>query len=206
MPTLPIELIVEILSRLPVKTLLKFRCVSKSWLALIRSPEFVKTHLNVSAKNKDYTHHRLVLTETINLFSSFNIQYILRDCSISSLRNNSGIEASDLNYPMKNQQQSVCVVGSVNGLICLAIKDTDLVLWNPSIRLFKNLPDSGPSVTGDYHFDSCIYGFGYDESNDDYKVVGVLWNRYKLWHPLEVKIYSLKSNSWRSMDDIPDGL
>ncbi|XP_059288388.1 F-box/kelch-repeat protein At3g23880-like [Lycium ferocissimum] len=146
MPTLPIELIVEILSRLPVKTLLKFRCVSKSWLALIRSPEFVKTHLNVSAKNKDYTHHRLVLTETINLFSSFNIQYM----------------------------------------------DTDLVLWNPSIRLFKNLPDSGPSVTGDYHFDSCIYGFGYDESNDDYKVVGVLWNRYKLWHPLEVKIYSLR--------------
>ncbi|XP_055811917.1 F-box/kelch-repeat protein At3g23880-like [Solanum dulcamara] len=210
MPTLPTELIIEILSRVSVKSLLKFRCVSKSWLALIRSPQFVKTHVSVSAKNKDYTHHRLVLTEVRNFFTSHDVQYILKDCSLSSLRNDSVIEPLDLNYPMKNPQLNVCVVGSVNGLICLDIEENDLVLWNPSLRLYKKLPDSRLKVSGGSHIDratSVIYGFGYDESSDDYKVVGVLcMERRCTFHHLEVKIYSLKSNSWRSKDGIPDGV
>lgn len=118
-----------------MKSLLKFRCVSKLWRSLISSPQFVKTHLSVSAKNKDYTHHRLVLTEIRNLFTSLDVQYILRDCSVKSLRNDSVIEALDLNYyPMNNPKLSVSTVGSVNGLICLAIDGNDLVLWNRQLE------------------------------------------------------------------------
>ncbi|OIT27853.1 PREDICTED: F-box/kelch-repeat protein At3g23880-like [Nicotiana attenuata] len=201
-PTLPTELITEILSRLPVKTLVRFRSVSKSWLALVSSPEFVKTHLSVSANNKDYTHHRLVLTAGGNIFSSREIDYFLRDCSLSSLRNDSVTEAFRLNYPMNKPHKSVTVVGSVNGLICLAIDDIDLFLWNPSVRRYKNLPHPRPTV---YHFGWFKYGFGYDESNDDYKIVGIFRNHdNERLHHVEIKIYSLKSNSWRSKSDIPD--
>ena len=42
---LPRELIVDILSRLPVKTLCRFKCVLKPWRSLISDPDFVKTHL-----------------------------------------------------------------------------------------------------------------------------------------------------------------
>ncbi|MCD9560534.1 hypothetical protein HAX54_019231, partial [Datura stramonium] len=113
---------------------------------------------------------------------------------------------------MNSPRQSVSVVGSVNGLICLVIKDNDLVLWNPSIRKFRKLPDSGLKfeVSIGSYFDSytiVMYGFGYDESTDDYKVVGVLCNdKYNILHHVEVKIYSLKSDSWRSKNDIPDGV
>ncbi|WMV28831.1 hypothetical protein MTR67_022216 [Solanum verrucosum] len=42
MGCLPEELIEAILVRVPVKYLLQFKCVSKYWLNLISSPEFVK--------------------------------------------------------------------------------------------------------------------------------------------------------------------
>ncbi|CAN4092894.1 unnamed protein product [Withania somnifera] len=204
MPTLPIELITDVLLNLPVKSLLQFRSVSKSWLALISSPQFVKTHLSISAKNQ-----RLVLTEIANSFTSRETQIILKDYSLTSLRNDSVIEAFDLDYPMNKPRQDVTILGSVNGLICLVIEDNDLVLWNPSIRLFKKLPDcrlrfvnSGNAIPT-----SVIYGFGYDESSDDYKVVGVLCiERNNILHHVEVEIYSLKSDSWRSKDDITDGV
>ncbi|PRQ33711.1 putative F-box domain, galactose oxidase/kelch, beta-propeller, F-box associated interaction [Rosa chinensis] len=40
------DIISEILARLPVKSLMRFRCVSKSWSALISDPFFTKKHLS----------------------------------------------------------------------------------------------------------------------------------------------------------------
>ncbi|XP_042488002.1 F-box/kelch-repeat protein At3g06240-like [Macadamia integrifolia] len=45
---LPEVLIMDILSRLPVKSLLRFRCVSKPRCALITDPPFIKMHLSQS--------------------------------------------------------------------------------------------------------------------------------------------------------------
>ncbi|XP_024634200.1 uncharacterized protein [Medicago truncatula] len=58
------DLIVEVLSFLPVKSLLQFRCVSKSWKTLISDPTFVKLHLEKSQSRnlKLFT----IITERIN--------------------------------------------------------------------------------------------------------------------------------------------
>ncbi|KAM3340851.1 hypothetical protein P3S68_028486 [Capsicum galapagoense] len=45
MSDIPPEVIDEILSRLPVKSLLRFKCVSKSFKSLIDSPKFIQAHL-----------------------------------------------------------------------------------------------------------------------------------------------------------------
>ncbi|KAG5581767.1 hypothetical protein H5410_052394, partial [Solanum commersonii] len=130
---LPPELITEILSRLPVKSLLKFRSVLKFWLALISSPEFINTHLSIY--NKDQRHHRLMLGPVIEL--------------------------SDLNYPMKDKCKEGFSVGSINGLICVVHGlrlPIHLFLWNPSIRKYKKLPNSRHK----FRYDDHIYGFGYD--------------------------------------------
>lgn len=45
---LPSDIITEILSRLPVRTIATCKCVGKSWLQLIESPQFAKHHLSKS--------------------------------------------------------------------------------------------------------------------------------------------------------------
>ncbi|GLT69569.1 hypothetical protein SLA2020_417100 [Shorea laevis] len=56
MSTLPPEFIEEILTELPVKSLVRFLCVSKSCYALINDPDFIKKHLKRSIEtNRERT-------------------------------------------------------------------------------------------------------------------------------------------------------
>lgn len=92
---------------------------------------------------------------------------------------------------------SVMILGSVNGLICLVGERYDLFLWNPSNRKYKKLPDP----TSTMWFEQWrIYGFGDDEFHDDYKLVGGFCSDDKSGLG-GLKIYSLNSDSWGSVDD-----
>ncbi|KAL2587273.1 hypothetical protein AAZV13_13G101900 [Glycine max] len=57
------ELLLETLSWVPVKTRMRFRCVSKWWCSLVFNPTFVKLHLQRSSKNT----HILVTFEDQNI-------------------------------------------------------------------------------------------------------------------------------------------
>ncbi|KAH0698839.1 hypothetical protein KY284_013054 [Solanum tuberosum] len=196
-PVLPEELVTQILLRLPVKSLLKFRSVSKSWLGLISNPEFINTHLSKSANNKDFTHHRFMLSFCLP-------KYNLKDCSASSLLYDSVAEALDLEYPTKEIRRSVEIVGSVNGLICLVIAKKYFLIWNPSIRKFKKLPECRDELCFGHH---SMYGFVYDEVHGDYKVVAGFNNEgYGYSFLVKVKMYSLNSDSWTSLEDFESGV
>ncbi|KAM0041693.1 putative F-box domain-containing protein [Helianthus debilis subsp. tardiflorus] len=63
----PEEIIEEIFSRLPVKSILRFRSLSKSWLSIISGPLFTKLQINratrtalfISARDKDNGYRHL---------------------------------------------------------------------------------------------------------------------------------------------------
>ncbi|PHU13154.1 hypothetical protein BC332_20084 [Capsicum chinense] len=150
----PTEIVTEILSRLPVKSLLRFKSVLKSWSSLICSPEFTKYHLNLSANNnKDYANHSV-------MWRVAQPEFNLKECPI--------MEETNLDYHMKNSGISCVIEDSVNGLICLVNEAKELFLWNPALRKYKKFPDFRTKLKDDGH---CTYGFGYDDIHDDYKVV-----------------------------------
>ncbi|RXH90692.1 hypothetical protein DVH24_035456 [Malus domestica] len=60
---IPEEILFEILVRLPVKSLLRFRCVCKSWNTLISSPDFRNAHLEKNIMRDSYDY---VLIRTAN--------------------------------------------------------------------------------------------------------------------------------------------
>lgn len=110
----------------------------------------------------------------------------------------------ELDYPMKHPDRSVWIVGSINGLICIAIDEQDTFLWNPSTRISKKLADPGIKVRRGYLI---VYGFGYDESTDDYKVVGIFCTFHSEYlFETEVKVYSSRTDFWRRIGDFPSGV
>ncbi|XP_019239177.1 PREDICTED: F-box/kelch-repeat protein At3g23880-like [Nicotiana attenuata] len=114
LPVLPLEIIHEILLILPVKALLKMRCVSKSWLYLISSPQFIKTNLKFSAKKQDL---RLLFSGSPEnnsprcyTWSLYAIMYQ------ESLHQPVELDLSCKDYHM--------VEGSCDGLFCLSVGRT----------------------------------------------------------------------------------
>lgn len=198
LPFLPDEILLEILSRLPVKSLLKFRCVCKSWFSLISDPYFVKKQLNLSTQSTHFTHHKIILSAT-------TAEFHLKSCSVTSLFDNPSTSTicEDLNYPVKNKFRHDGIVGSCNGLLCFAIKGDCVLLWNPSIRVSKKSPPLGNNWRP-----GCFtaFGLGYDHVADDYKVVAVFCDPNEFFSESKVKVYSMATNSWRKIQDFPHGV
>ncbi|OMP08790.1 hypothetical protein COLO4_06123 [Corchorus olitorius] len=105
------------------------------------------------------------------------------------------------------------ILGSCNGLVALLCRDTKkddekmfkICFLNPSTRVSRYLPMKIPydKVYG-YGYDSVsddhgkVYGFGYDPVSDDYKLVQVSKAKNKIIP--KTKVYSLNSDSWKSID------
>ncbi|KAK9094744.1 hypothetical protein Scep_026213 [Stephania cephalantha] len=144
MSIFPPEIIECILSRLPVKSLVRFRCVSKSWLELINDPDFIKSHLEQSNLSND-------------------IKIMLKsDFIIYSLDIVDGNLVVDPHCPYETSfwDDDKEILGSYNGLIYMFSVGFNSV-WNPSTRERIILPDCPPRLSGDIiDYIEASYGTG----------------------------------------------
>ncbi|ONI13668.1 hypothetical protein PRUPE_4G236300 [Prunus persica] len=95
-PDFTSDIILENLSRLPVKLLCRFRCVSKSWRSLMADPDFVKIHLNKAIENEDIFNQRrrLIFTDlSTRLLYSLNLDEFLSNNN-EFLNNNNDADCS----------------------------------------------------------------------------------------------------------------
>ncbi|KAI8556174.1 hypothetical protein RHMOL_Rhmol05G0231300 [Rhododendron molle] len=199
LPHLPLETIVEILSRVPVKSLLRFRCVSKSWRSLISDPKFAKAHLSLASASTDYTHHRLLL------ITSGGPNPYLKSCSVSSIMHEqSDTTAVDLDYPFDKPRKRVWIGfnGSCNGLVCIMVPGYIMYLWNPATRKSMELPLI--KMRNNVFSHTC--GIGYDDSVDDYKVVVILSAHVNTVIQKRVEVYTIRTDSWRRIRDCSHSL
>ncbi|XP_061341688.1 F-box/kelch-repeat protein At3g23880-like [Gastrolobium bilobum] len=183
--TLPDELIEETLLRLPVRSLLRFKCVCKSWLTLISNPQFAKSHYDIAAAPT----HRLLVKPYRKCSSEFiGIEAPLHDDSAVVHLNLTPPQSSLITSVSSNYLR---ILGSCRGIILLKYReDDDLILWNPSTGARKTISCSPGG--------KLLYGFGYDPSTDDYVVVIAMESSTKFKTHLE--FFSLKTNSWNKVE------
>lgn len=186
----PPEIITNILYRLPAKSLGRFRCVSKSWQAQLSEPQFIKHHQNTLNRNQ-------------LICASFSSSLYSLPCN--QLEENPKKLSSELPHA-----DIFIFLGSCNGLVLGFAEDFvnahSLVVFNPTTTKFVELPESGYEMVNKLLEIDIMYGFGYDASTDDYKVVTISYFRYNFMRRPDnmfVHIYSLRNNTWKCGIDSP---
>ncbi|XP_075654736.1 F-box/kelch-repeat protein At3g06240-like [Castanea sativa] len=214
-PHLPEDMVEEILLRQPVKSLLRFSCVSKVWHALITSPNFTKVLLSQNRMNM------VVLTNDC-IPQIFDYEALLLYPPQNNNKDDDDVvydEYSefgvDVGFPLRgaNNEDFYTKLSSCNGLVCVEFfnwkrKMTEVLLWNPSTRSYREIPRSRPTPLSSEYFS---FGFGYDYSTDDYKILrpyrfyqNTFQKRLKFnltADDFQIEMFSLKTFSWRTIKD-----
>ncbi|XP_057426487.1 F-box/kelch-repeat protein At3g23880-like [Lotus japonicus] len=188
------ELLIEILSWLPVKSIIKFRCVSKTWKSLISDSQFVKLHLQrSSSRNTDFSQAYLLI-RSFELHNEILDQEYVTYPSISSL-----LERHPTRVAIRSRLHDHHFIGSCNGLISLEKADcttekysSQVCFWNPATR---SKSQHSPPL---YDHESSGFGFGYDCLSDTYKVVAAM-----LFEKTMVNVYNMGDRRWRRIQVSP---
>ncbi|XP_071697791.1 putative F-box protein At1g32420 [Rutidosis leptorrhynchoides] len=188
---IPFDIQTEIIKRLAVKPLIRFRSVSKTWKSLINSPKFVATY------GIDHIQMRHILvpyykdyTFMYTSFVDYDDDTFLFDQTIVHV------------LPREHNSYRCRILGSSHGLFGLVYDHTYLydgvkkmyVIWNPSIRKSIGIDALKPLR---YSLNK-VY-FGVCPVTRDPKLVTITRN----WI---VQIYTLSSGKWRKISNkLPRG-
>ncbi|KAK4256134.1 hypothetical protein QN277_009042 [Acacia crassicarpa] len=174
-PYLPQEIFTNILKRLPVKSLIRFQCVSKDWKNLFKTPSFIAEHVRHSTQQKSVL--------LFNLGYKCNPEYLClinRDMQVLEYQNPPSLVRS-------------CTIGSSNGLLCL-LYVSSFILWNPATREVLQVPKV-PDCDG-----TCYVGFGFSQIVNDYKIVRVSISRLADDLVYLVQVFSASTRSWKEVE------
>ncbi|XP_050109667.1 F-box protein At4g19940-like [Malus sylvestris] len=200
---LPSEIIwFQILPRVPSKSLMRFKCVCKSWSSLVRNPSFVDAHQSFH-RNK-LTHLLLTTWDRATRQQHF----------LSAQINQDGTPTPAihlLNLPMGSDHR-LYNAQSTNGLVCLylsnnlsrhhtlAYLDPPNFIFNPCTRESIILPHASPA----YCTSHVTYHFGFSPLTNEYKVLQVQTFRPHDSIPTDMtfmfKIFKLGTSLWRRLE------
>lgn len=182
----PLVIITDILLQLPIKSIVRFKCVSKSWLVLIKSSEFVTAHLNRSIRN-----HSLIVRYYNHAFGN--------DFGLTLLRSDLKQHQVEL-PPLEGLSTFPKIVGSCNGLLCLDVSSAfgmAFVLWNPATNEFKRLPTPSLTESRLKTFWMVSLGFGFNQDTNDYVLVRIV--NFQARYDAIAEVYSTSTGKWKEV-------
>ncbi|CAA7020659.1 unnamed protein product [Microthlaspi erraticum] len=193
--SLPVDLMMEILKRLPLKLIVKFLCVSKLWASMFRSPYFMKLFLKESlTRPKSLI---FVFRKKYKCPSSFTSVYLKNTIEASS--SSSSSSCSVTYHVICHTRQRSIITPCVHGLICYG-PASRIVIYNPCTRRSVTLP--AINAAGKRPIDKYL---GFDPIDSDYKVLCIVRSetdkkRSRRGLAEEIWVLTLGTrNSWRRM-------
>ncbi|KAJ4844547.1 hypothetical protein Tsubulata_034714 [Turnera subulata] len=161
MSTLPPKIVILILCWLPVKAILRFRCVSKAWRSLIDSSHFQGLH------HAHSLNHRTFLLATVSnnlrcrLKPSANV-YSLDDDVKEEEGSTTLVQVRQPQRPFKPHNLSTFTLGSCNGILASRHGNRRLDFWNPLTGKCYDVPtqwcpdrSTVTTLGSDFYYDTC---------------------------------------------------
>ncbi|XP_060200384.1 F-box protein CPR1-like [Lycium barbarum] len=206
MKKLPEDVVFYIFFRFPVKSISRFKCVTKSWYTLIQSFNFINLHLNRTTTTKDEfilikrsfketKGFKTVLSFLLSADGEDDLDPISRDIAVPYLCTSYGSICHQLNGPC-------------HGLIFLT-DFTNIVILNPATRNYRLLPPSHIGCPRGFYRSIGGVGFGYDSIQKKYKVVTIseVFGEPPFNDPSVVEwkgeVYDSSIDSWREHQELP---
>lgn len=192
------DLIAEIFERLPPKSLLRFRSLSKTWHSRIASPHFIHKHTLRCSKNM----HKILLRHQsfcggngdMEDFCTLHSEDQLPLCPTQGYIGITPVEYPSYEYPSYIFE----IVGSCNGILCMFEYEVrKITLWNPSIRRRLALPHH-PSLNNISVGSTATVGIGFDPITDDYKIVVIPYSTYN-GAAHKSLVYTINTGTWRAI-------
>ncbi|XP_054795988.1 F-box/kelch-repeat protein At3g23880-like [Prosopis cineraria] len=116
---LPQDIITNILKRLPVKSLIRFRCVCKNWKNLFKTASFIADHLHHTGSQTSS-----LLLGGANPIVPAYLGFVDQKMQV--------FEAQSA--PLIGSLLGVNTIGSSHGLVCLQRNEASIFVWNPATR------------------------------------------------------------------------
>jgi hypothetical protein len=153
--SLPREIILDILSGLPISSLVQFKSVCRAWRKLARDPDLVNIHSTRMAESNP-----CLIFHCDNPIRNQLYFVELPACDDKKEK----VKMFDV--PFWAAMSEFDVVGSCNGLLCLsdALYNDALYIYNPFSRKYQELPKSMQ-----YLHQELVFGFGFHPTTMEYK-------------------------------------
>ncbi|TXG71583.1 hypothetical protein EZV62_000162 [Acer yangbiense] len=174
---IPDELVVDILKSLPAKSLVRFKCVCKSWLSFISQLRYDNEEFILS---NDYCFR------SIKFKASGEVKQVM------------------LGLPLSNSR-GLTVIGSCNGLLCVKNCEDVLCIWNPWTKRHKTVSSSSKTnVSTGY---TCTIVEIYSRKTDSWFQMGKLPQQFTRSSPITTGLFVNGTLCWHvEYDDNKDNV
>ncbi|ESQ46842.1 hypothetical protein EUTSA_v10028258mg, partial [Eutrema salsugineum] len=170
---LPHDLMEQIFERLPVKSLLRFKSVSKRWKSTIESPNFNKRHL-ICRQLQD---PEILLLDYRKSTGTFRTRTFVVGSSDASNPSHLLLIEPDKFANKTTFDFEYMYTTSFDGLICIYEFRGYIFIANPSIRWYRDVPQASLQailLERNDGYEPSLLGFGKDICTGTYKLILVI--------------------------------